>query len=74
MKKESRLLQEIPRINAEEDIDDVDDQTYSMLDHFDVYDSDEYGELSKRTDTAAKQLIEKDRDNRRKSFTYCSCK
>ena len=70
MKKESRLLQELPRINADEDIVDVEGRTYLMLDHCDVYDSEEYQELSRRTETAAKQLIEKDREQRRKSFTY----
>jgi len=70
LKKESCLLQEFPRINAAEDIVDVDDRTYPMLDYYDVYDSEEYLQLSKRTETAVKQLIEKDREHKTKSFTF----
>merc|ERR1719479_448840 len=66
----SRLLLELPRINTAEEIVDVDSRTYSMVDYSDVYDSKEYDELAKRTEPAAKQLIEKDRENMRTSFTY----
>ena len=67
---QSCLLQEFPRINAAEDIVDVDGRTYPMLDYYDVYDSEEYLQLSKRTETAVKQLIEKDREHKTKSFTF----
>ena len=60
----------MPRINSAEDIVDVGDRTYSMLDNYDVYGSEEYAELSRRTESAAKQIIEKDREHGRKQFTY----
>lgn len=41
-----------------------------MVDDFDVYDSAEYEELAKRTESSAKQLIEKDREHRRTNFQY----
>lgn len=70
LKKESCLVQEFPRINTAEDIVNVDGWTYSMLDDYDVYDSKEYDQLSKRTETSAKQIIEKDREHRTKSFKF----
>ena len=70
MKEKGHLLEELPRINTAEDIVDVDDLTFPMLEFNDIYDSKEYQELSTRTDTAAKQLIEKDREHRKKNFTY----
>merc|ERR1719471_309503 len=68
MKEKGHLLEELPRINTAEDIVDVDDLTFPMLEFNDIYDSKEYQELSTRTDTAAKQLIEKDREHRKKKF------
>ena len=68
--KDSSLLPELPRITTAEDIVDVDARTFSMLDSYDVYGSEEYAELSRRTETAAKQLIEKDREHSRTKFTY----
>ena len=68
--RESSLLPELPRIATAEDIVDVDARTYSMLDYYDVFSSEEYHELCRRTEPAAKQLIEKDREHRRTNFTY----
>ena len=68
--KKSHLLLELPKINTAEEIVDVDSLTYPMVDYCDVYDSKEYQELATRTEPAAKQLIEKDRENRRTNFTY----
>ena len=69
MKKSNSLL-EFPRIDTPEEIVNVDSRTYSMVDEFDVYDSAEYEELAKRTESSAKQLIEKDREHRRTNFQY----
>ena len=68
--KKSRLLLELPKINTAEEIVDVDSRTYPMVDFSDVYDSKEYQELATRTETAAKQVIEKDRENRKTNFTF----
>ena len=68
--KKSRLLLELPKINTAEEIVDVDSRIVAMVDYCDVYDSKEYQELATRTEPAAKQLIEKDRENRRTNFTY----
>ena len=70
MKEKGHLLPELPRINTAEDIVDVDGLTFSMLEFNDIYDSKEYIELSTRTESAVKQLIEKDREHRKKNFTY----
>ena len=70
MKEKGHLLPELPRINTAEDIVDIDGLTFSMLEFNDIYDSKEYKELSTRTESAAKQLIEKDREHRKTNFTY----
>ena len=70
MKEKGNLLPELPRINTAEDIVDIDGLTFSMLEFNDIYDSKEYKELSTRTESAVKQLIEKDREHRKTNFTY----
>ena len=70
MKEKGHLLPELPRINTAEDIVDIDGLTFSMLEFNDIYDSKEYKELSTRTESAVKQLIEKDREHRKTNFTY----
>ena len=54
---------------SSEDFEDVKGLTYSLDDYPEVYESLEYKELSRRTEPAAKKIVEKDKEHRRKRFS-----
>ena len=58
------------QIKSAGDIEDVPSLTYWMADLDDVYLTEEYEELAKRTESAAKKIVDRDREYRKKKFSY----
>jgi len=69
LKKNGYLLPELEKIHSADDIEDVSSLTYSLADFNDVYLSEAYKELSNRNESAAKKIVDKDKEYRKKKFS-----
>merc|ERR1712066_190038 len=69
LKKNGYLLPELEKIKSADDIDEVSSLTYSLADFNDVYESEVYKELCNRTESAAKKIVDQDKEYRKKRFS-----